>query len=173
MKQFIKHQDETVLEERRSSKPAIVKDIIYLVLLSAVTVYLVLNLWFTEEDLDPVSTFGLMATIGKGLLFALMGVMIVYYINDIVRLITQRIIITDKRLVRYQYSLSPKYDEIPMDNIEFGYSERQVSISRPEDGDIAVITKDGYKKTFRDVDAASIVCQHITHIIVQNATETN
>lgn len=170
MKTFIRRNNETVLEKRRSSKPAIVTDVIYLVILAGAAVFLYLKIWFTEEDLDPVSTFGLMVTIGKGLVFFVIIGLVMYYVNDLVRLFTQRLILTDQRIIRYYSSVFPAYDEVEIKNIEYCYPENQHYISHMEDGDITIIDNESIKKTFRDIGDASIVCQHVTQCMIKKAT---
>lgn len=169
MKQF-KDKDENILSSQKGSKQKLVMQSIGTIVVAALAIVLMCGIHGDDFLLSNVSS-----NIGK--IFVAIGEAIAVtlfclYLNDVIKTVTTRVILTDQRFVYMQSGINAKNIEIPVNQIKYLYYEKN-SIFDDKSGKITVIKKNDLIEELPNVENAFDIENNFTQHIVNKALNEN
>ena len=168
MKQFDLNKDETILSFQKGSKQKLVKQSIGIIAMAALTIVLMCGTHSDDFLLSNVSSNvgKIIVAIGEAIAVTLFCL----YLNDIIKTVTTRVILTDQRFVYMQSGINAKNVEIPVDQIKYLYKN---DIFNDKSGEITVIKKNDSLEEFPYVENAFDIESNFTQHIVNKALNEN
>lgn len=174
MKKFIKHDDETILAESKASEYSIKKNVLGLIVSIAFLIIVIINIKVDVEILISMSWYSaeeVTTEILKLLAWLIPLVPIPLYSLNIISLMTIEIILTDKRLYYKEDGPLGKHEDIPIENIEHCFFGDALSLYYLEDGELIIITTEGYMMRFKDIRNAKNISKAFTELMISRATK--
>lgn len=163
MKQFNLNKDENILSSQKGSKQYIVMYSINIIGTALTAIVLSLDI--------PSKVGQISIAIFEAIIITLSITLFCDNLNDIIKTVTTRVILTDQRFVYMQSGISAKNVEIPVNQIKDLYYQRD-SIFDDVSGEITVIKKNDSFEELPDVENAFDIEKNFTQHIV-NKTLNN
>ena len=162
MKQFNLNKDEKILSSQKGSKQYIVMNSINTI---ATAVFVIVLTSDISSKVGQISV-----AIVEAIIITLSFTLFCLNLNDIIKTVTTRVILTDQRLVYMQSGINAKNLEIPVDQIKDLYKDS--IIDDDSTGEITVIKKNDFYEELPNVKNAFDIEKNFTQYIV-NKTLNN
>jgi len=162
MKQFNLNKDENILSSQKGSKQFIVTLFINTIAMAVFAIVLISNIYNIDQIYDAI---------GKAIFITLSITLFCLFLNEIIKRVTTRVILTDQRLVYMQSGINAKNVEIPVNQIKDLYYQKD-SIFDDVSGEITVIKKNDFYEELSDIENAFDIEKKFTQYIV-NKTLNN
>ena len=170
MKQFNLNKDENILSSKKGSKQYIVIQFISAIAAAALAIVLM-----CETPSDNLLLSNVSSNVGK--IFVAIGEAIAitlfcFFLNEVIKTATTRVILTDQRFVYMQSGINAKNVKIPVDQIKYLYYQKN-NIFDDNSGEITVIKKNDLIEELPNVENAFDIENNFTQHIVNKALNKN
>lgn len=159
MKQFNLNKDEKILSSQKGSKQFIVTLFINTIAMAVFAIVLISNIYNIDQIYDAI---------GKAIFITLSITLFCLFLNEIIKRVTTRVILTDQRFVYMQSGINAKNVEIPVNQIKDLYYQKD-SIFDDVSGEITVIKKNDFYEELPDIENAFDIEKNFTQHIVNKA----
>lgn len=164
MKQFNLNKNEKILSSQKGSKQYIVMHSIITIAMAVIAIVLISNISNIGQIYDAI---------GKAIFITLSITLFCLYLNEIIKTVTTRVILTDQRLVYMQSGINAKNVEIPVNQIKDLYYQKDSIIDDDSTGEITVIKKNDFYEELPNVKNAFDIEKNFTQHIVNQALNEN
>ena len=155
MKQFNLNKNEKILSSQKGSKQYIVMHSIITIAMAVIAIVLISNISNIGQIYDAI---------GKAIFITLSITLFCLYLNEIIKTVTTRVILTDQRLVYMQSGINAKNVEIPVNQIKDLYYQKD-SIIDDVSGEITVIKKNDFYEELPNVKNAFDIEKKFTQLV--------
>lgn len=156
MKQFNLNKDENILSSQKGSKQFIVMNSINTIAMAIFAIVLISNISNVGQIYDAI---------GEAILITLSVTLFCLNLNEIIKKVTTRVILTDQRFVYMQSGINAKNVEIPVNQIKDLYYQKD-SIFDNVSGEITIIKKNDFYEELPNVENAFDIEKNFTQHIV-------